>query len=905
MSADTTISINLWDLLPGAKNGSRIDEFAGDTNTSVYGKLPVGFEINSRYRILEAIGRGSMGSVYRVADALHRDRKTAVKFLRSQSLRSELIGLFQAEFQVLSRFKHPNVASVYDFGQLSGASEYFFSMEFVDGNDLLKATEELDLSTILEYVVQVCRCLSYVHSRNVIHFDLKPANIFVTFDGDVKILDFGLSGIRARTRFDRVVGTPGYIAPEISGARSVDHRVDLYALGVLIYQIICRKLPFSVSDFVDDMKNSSKRSVDFDIESRQRVPKWLRDIISRLCASEPDMRYRTANEVIEAINKYGNYEFEIETDATAHSYVMSSRFVGREKQYDELLEWIANRCGTKKTKSPFIGFIRGTSGIGKSRLAREIRQQCQLSGLSFVEENCYENSISEFQPISNFLDKAVRIAIAAGEESVLSEFGPDLIRMNSSLDKLLKTESSPSNEDPHAERIRLIDRIGEFIVRIAEHNPLVFHLDDLQWAGQGTIDLLINLHRMVKQRETEKHQIALVILCSFRDDEVEGMPIGCLTSILEPSTDTKVIELDHLKDSVVHDMLLSMFGQDVLTIEILESITTKSWGNPFFIEELALSLVESGVLGLTGGSWVVVNDVNKMILPATIHDVLIRRISGFDKDSREILNALAVCGKPKSMKIVLEVTSMEQNIFHRKLIELKQRNMVVQDRHAKNIISIKHDQIREILYSEMRDCDRELLHGLIGNAIENSGYGDRENRIIDMAYHYVRSKDEKKACEYSRQASLIAKRKFENHAGIEFCHNAISRVPTDSRGTPFWYELKEDLADMYTLVGKYQESEQIFNTLLADSVSDGMTARVYRKLGRVDFDRGNLTQAIDKMWKATEILGGRRPFSRVSFELYQLISLAGHLVKKSFRIDFFWKKMKPYAGNIRNLARRT
>ena len=201
--------------------------------------------LNGRYELGALLGQGGMGVVYRAVDRQNPERALAVKCIRADAVSESSLSLFKAEFKAMSEMRHPNVARVYDFERIQGGDDHLFTMEFVDGANVRDVARDATAETVLELVVQVCRALSYVHSRKLIHLDLKPADIMVDRAGTVKVLDFGLVGARAHDVATSYIGTPAYVAPEmLKATRAIDHRADLYSLGVTWFELLCDRLPF-------------------------------------------------------------------------------------------------------------------------------------------------------------------------------------------------------------------------------------------------------------------------------------------------------------------------------------------------------------------------------------------------------------------------------------------------------------------------------------------------------------------------------------------------------------------------------------------------------------------------------------------------------------------------------------
>ena len=217
----------------------------------------------------------------------------------------------------------------------------------MEGRDLLAEAERLPLDALYPLVVQICRALEYIHSRGLIHHDVKPENILVTGarrtggapdDRVVKLIDFGLVG---RVRTDdggKIPGTVQYIAPEIFRGQQIDRRSDLYSLGVVLYQIVTGELPFDGRTQLDVVRAHMEVEPPPARERNADVPEAFDSLIRRLLAKEPAERPPSANAVIAELNRFTGQRWAIETKATAESYILSGRLVGREREFAELAE---------------------------------------------------------------------------------------------------------------------------------------------------------------------------------------------------------------------------------------------------------------------------------------------------------------------------------------------------------------------------------------------------------------------------------------------------------------------------------------------------------------------------------------------------------------------------------------
>ncbi len=211
-----------------------------------------------RYRIIALLGRGGMGEVYR-ADDLTLGQPVALKFLPEQAAQDEgLLGRLHGEVRTARRVSHPNVCRVYDIGEVDGHN--FFTMEYVDGEDLaslLRRIGRLPPDKALDIARQLCAGLAAAHAKGVLHRDMKPANIMLDGRGQVVITDFGLAGVAGQIQGIEVrSGTPAYMAPEQLAGKEVTARSDIYALGLVLYEIFTGKRPFA--DVPGDTHKSGK-----------------------------------------------------------------------------------------------------------------------------------------------------------------------------------------------------------------------------------------------------------------------------------------------------------------------------------------------------------------------------------------------------------------------------------------------------------------------------------------------------------------------------------------------------------------------------------------------------------------------------------------------------------------------
>jgi serine/threonine-protein kinase len=268
--------------------------------------------ILGRYRIEEKIGEGAMAEVYRAYDETI-DRLVAVKLLREEYTRdTELSARFLREARAAGALSHPNIATIYDVGTVEGAS--YIAMELIDGQTLdvaLQAQGRFAYERVLDLGLQLASALDYAHRAGIVHRDLKPSNVLLTADGrTAKLLDFGVARLErdaseelGRTQFGQLMGTPRYMSPEQALGAPVDHRSDLFSLGVVLYELITGKVAFPGTTLATLAIKIAQEKVEPIERSAADCPRGMSFIIDKLLAKKPEQRFASAEALCAALGR--------------------------------------------------------------------------------------------------------------------------------------------------------------------------------------------------------------------------------------------------------------------------------------------------------------------------------------------------------------------------------------------------------------------------------------------------------------------------------------------------------------------------------------------------------------------------------------------------------------------------
>ncbi|MFW6175846.1 MAG: serine/threonine-protein kinase, partial [Acidobacteriota bacterium] len=263
-----------------------------------------------RYKILDEIGRGAMGVVYLAKDPLI-GRLVALKTFRmGQALAGSELDLFRNRFireaQSAGILSHPNIVTIHDVVEQSEEGATFIAMEYVRGTDLkgiLASEGRLSLDEVVPVVTQVAEGLDYAHSKGVVHRDVKPANILITEERQVKLTDFGIARLDASslTTEGQLLGTPNYMAPEQIQGQPTDHRADVFSLGVVLYEMLTGEKPFKGENVTVVTHRIVYDDYTAPEEHLGHQPPPVLEVLRRALAKDPDERFDSVREMAEAL----------------------------------------------------------------------------------------------------------------------------------------------------------------------------------------------------------------------------------------------------------------------------------------------------------------------------------------------------------------------------------------------------------------------------------------------------------------------------------------------------------------------------------------------------------------------------------------------------------------------------
>ncbi len=717
-------------------------------------ELALGTVLRGRYRLDSELGRGGMGTVYRATD-LELEREVAVKVLSARSQTSEARERLIREARAAAALNHPHIITVHDVGEENGLP--FLVMELVSGPRLSQA-RPVDLPRVVEIASQICAALEHAHANKIVHRDLKPDNVLLSgssASNNVKLADLGLALPASGARISRagvIVGTAAYMAPEQALGQPVDGRSDLYALGVLLYELTTGRLPFTGDDPLTIISQHVHAPVVPPRVLRSDIPRALEAIIIRLLAKDPAQRFATATEaraaLLESLTNNGDTPSGETPAAVAILEALSrGRLVGRSHELTEARElWQRARAGRGHAV-----LLSGEPGAGKTRLAREITIQAAVEGALVLSGGCYEyEATTPYLPFVEAFRRWVREEKDSDKlRDLLGDAAPQLAKLAPELITRLGPFPERDQLAPHEERLLFFDAVAKVFANIARRQSLLFYADDLHWADHGTLWLLSHL---LRQERSER----VLILGAYRETELDRThPLAkALVDWNRERLITRIV-LRRFNQNETGDQLGALLGEHV-SGEFALAVHRETEGNPFFVEEVLKALIERGSVRRESGRWRRV-EMDQLEIPQSVKEAIGHRLNRVSPDTNEILRVCAILGKVFTFEELTAAADQNEEALLDALDEATGAQLITVGSSDSFIFT--HDKIREVLYEELNPIRRRRLHRHVAEGLERNC--DRMPCAVEkLAHHYIQAGDHERGLEYAKQAAAEAEHVF-------------------------------------------------------------------------------------------------------------------------------------------------
>ncbi|MFA7480129.1 MAG: protein kinase [Vulcanimicrobiota bacterium] len=836
-------------------------------NTGGDSHLPVVGERFGRFKVLDLLGRGGMGQIFRV---LPHDDPTAspmaLKVIDSSNLSKVDRLRFEREFQLTSQFNHPNLVKVYEFGSYRGTT--YFTMEWVKGFPINRAfekalKEESDTqlpSVAVKWIDDILAGLELLHESGIVHRDLKPENVLIDTNGRAKLLDLGLAShfkeVQSSSRLTlpgAVLGTVHYMSPEQVIGGEVDVRSDLYALGVMLYEWFSGSLPFDGPDPLGVLGQILHEPVP-PLAPRLSLPRAAIQLVERLLSRELDERPASAAQV----RRLWKATFTELTDSAELEMVapaldalpLPPRYVGRR----DLMEKAQGRLLDEGGQGLKVLFT-GAAGMGKTRALQELRDWAKRQRWKALQTVASPLDTLPFQPLL----EPLRASLKFGIPETLKSFKAELSLI---LPELMDDDQEIEPELHPMRRYRLFEGMRRVLVhdrRKSEEPVTLLTLEDIQYAGDETLEFF----HFLRQRQDLGAEHRFLIAATLGSGEDLSELTGRLAQTVH-SDGVERVELGALDPDSVRQLVLSMVGGGVLEEVSLRAFLSQSEGNPLFLIEMTRVFLEEGRLQRSQRNG---REVWKLQLPHaseastasskipdSLKSVVSRRLKPLSSDDRELLKKAAFLGLRFNFNLLAGLVKAPESETLNRLLHLSSKGLLKEGRGT-DTFDFCNSVIPVVLLDSVTPTEKRQTHLQICQ--EALGRDPEGSDPFWLAWHYREAGEEVQAVRHLLASADRALHSFSFAQAAALYREVLAEEEHLDRLGVKRFEIEEKEADALRHRGDLAQAEMTFRALLrSNEIMERLhRVRLQRKLASILDAQGNPAACLDILKKAWEELG--------------------------------------------------
>lgn len=686
--------------------------------------------LKNRYQLERLIGQGGMGEVYAASDRLTGNTValkrvvTAPSQLAFQSKKGTQDGrvALAKEFQTLASLRHPHIISVLDYG-FDHAGQPFFTMPLLhNARPLTSVAAGKRFQEQTALLLQMLEALRYLHRRGIIHRDLKPGNILVVNEM-VKVLDFGLA--IEHTEDTGLSGTLAYMAPELLRYQPASFASDLFAVGVVLYEVFTGTHPFTTASNTElltallsaepDLSLLENLRLSPDTSTQKTKQDSLVTLVARLLSKDPARRPSNVQSVLQQLRTVAGVDEYDERLDIRESFLQAASFVGRNAELRRLSDGLVQA----QRGQGGLWLVGGESGVGKSRLMDELRIRALVAGVQVLQGTEAELATRPFQLWADMMRRvALQIDLSVREATVLGSLVPDIARL------VTVAGALPPFEDSDNLKGLLVETIVDCMTRIQE--PTLVLLEDLQWSQESLQPL--------QQLSPYLAELPVLVVANYRNDERPNLP--------RELNAANTLTLERLGRAEIQRLSVSMLGSVAASPAVVTLLEHETEGNAFFLVETVRALAEEA----GGLDYVADVTLPMQIFAQGIQQIVQRRLQQVPAGARPLLEVAAVAGRELDLRLlrhILQTDSLDTQLQAAADVAV----LEVRENHWR----FSHDKLREALRNQLSLEARQDYHRQIATAIEAIYPNDR-NYSVALANHWFAAGDFAK----SSYATMIA-----------------------------------------------------------------------------------------------------------------------------------------------------
>ncbi len=838
------------------------------------------------YELIEKLYQSGTTEIIRVKNK-DSGQGAVIKILQGDHPSTTRVQRLRQEFDILQIFAEQKSASVIRPIELIFENQSWGLVLEDFGGITLSNTNlsgNLDPLRFLELAIQLTDALDEIHKLHIIHCDINPSNILInTETKELKLIDFDISSLFSRmdTSYQHpntLKGTLAYISPEQTGRinKRLDFRSDFYSLGATLYEVAAGVRPFICKDPLELIYSQIAREPDSLAGHNPDFSGAIVDIIVKLMAKDPRNRYQSATGLradltvcLEMIIE-GEIakSFPLGKRDLVNTLQFSETLYGRDKEIDLLLKSYKKILKGKKS----MVILDGLPGVGKSSLVREIYKPVTRDNGVFLSGKF--NQLKRNIPYSAFIqaiDEFIQMIMAEDPEilnvwsenlnAALGNIGKVIVDAVPAFEKIIGPQKEvPSLNGPEAKNRFFFAWQIVFKEMARREHPLVLFLDDMQWADQGSLDLLTYLF----QRPNLSYFFPI---CAYRSNEVKpGHPfMESLDLFSKEDCVTKII-VENLSDKNTSQILTDSLGAKNGFDDLAELIYEKTMGNPFFVLRFIFNLYHEGYLDFNNrtASWAYdMDELKRLELTDNVATMLSENLEKLPSAVQNTLKYASCIGNRFSIDLLAIVTKKKIETLKKDIAEGVEEGFLFHRDHS--IYYFVHDRVLKAAYGKMSKDEKAATHWKVGRHLLEALFPlEKKERLFEITDHLFlgrsslkNSKEKEELAELAITAGMQAKASGVFSKAFEYFSKAISLYTIFDWGKDYTIglTLHTEAAVTAGLSSKYKEMEYYSAIVKENALSVLDQVKVFEALIMAHNSRGDHLKTVDTALEILTLLG--------------------------------------------------
>ncbi len=817
-----------------------------------------------------------------------------VKVLNVDHPTPEIISRFHNEGEVLTGIEIPGIRNV--LARKKMQNKYALELEYFDGKRFKDAFKDKqnDILDFLFIAIEIAKILGNIHAKKIIHKDLNPSNILVNLQNrKVQIIDFELSTTIQSKSFDlsnpvNLQGTLAYCSPEQTGRmnRGIDHRTDLYSLGITFYEILTGRPPFISTDPMELVHAHISIEPDPPKELNVNIPAVISEIITKLIEKNAEDRYQTAlglqHDLEICLKQYQATKkiekFSIGKEDLIGVLKIPQKLYGRDKEKKIIIEKF-DACAAGACQ---LLLVAGYSGTGKTALVHEVHRPITMNYGYYAEGKFDQfNKSTPYFAILQALTALIDLILLEEDSRLKSissqilkavdEEGKVLTNLIPNLEHLIGPQPEIPQLGGEESKHRFTYLIQKFFIALCtpEH-PIVLFIDDLQWADAASLHLLQSLISLPEARY-------LLCIGAYRDNEVEtGHPLlSFIQSLQSGGVDIETLTLGNLLHKDISALIGDMVhkgAENVHVDELASLIIQKTDGNAFFTTQFLTSLLDRNLIEFDYGNkeWVWnIQNIKAENITENVVELMAEKLLDLRPSTQESVKLAACLGNLMDRSMLATIVESSSETLDKQLKSVFEGGFIYPVGTTQ--LKFAHDRIQQAAYSLIDEDKRANVHLKIASQLNQSAKnsGDKQS-LFDIVNHYnsatdlikAKGSDEKlRIAQLNVDAAARAKENSAYPVSLDYLQQALDLLPDNP-----WvqaYELTNtiyrELTESSYLCAQFELTEKYFHEINQHAQKNMDRVRAYEVHINAFKAKNELPRAIDTGIEALALLGKKLP----------------------------------------------